>query len=85
MKRIGLAAVLLIALISCNGGANDAKLSTDTTTFPSEQKPASDAKSLGEGTDTTERTPGKYGATPGTPSSARTSTPGNQGRDTVRQ
>ena len=85
MKKIGLAAVLFMALTSCGGGADDAKLNTDTTTFPSEQKSTSDAKSLGEGNDTTDRTPGKYGATPGSPSSARSTTPGNQNRDTVRQ
>jgi len=85
MKKIGLAGVLFIALASCNGGATDGKASTDTTTFPSEQRHDTGAQSLGGGTDTTERTPGTYGATPGSPSSSRSTTPGNKNRDTVRQ
>ncbi len=85
MKKIGLVAVLFIAFTSCTGGANDTKQGTDTTTFPSEQKPTSDAKSIGENNDTTERTPGVYGATPGSPRSSRSTTPGNQSGDSVLQ
>ena len=85
MKRIGsLALGAMIFLMSC-GGATDGKLSTDTTTFPSQQKPMTDTASSIQVTDTNNpRTPAPNGA-PGSSPETRKSTPGMGGQDTTKK
>lgn len=78
MKKIGLIAVTLMALMSCNGGANDGNPNTDTTTFPSEMKIDTSTTGLGGGTDSNDRVPSSVGSNP-TSSPSRGSTPGNAG------
>ena len=76
MKKIGIMAVAIVALMSCNGGANDGNPNTDTTTFPSEEKLDTSTTGLGGGRDSSDRAPG-MNSTPSS-STSRSTTPGNQ-------
>lgn len=80
MKKTGLIAIIVIALMSCNGGANDGNPNTDTTTFPSETPvpTANDTTGSGSAPDTSDRAPSSVGSNSTAPAS-RSSTPGNRG------
>lgn len=80
MKKTGSIAIIVIALMSCNGGANDGNPNTDTTTFPSETTvpTANDTTGLGSAPDSSDRAPSSIGSTPSAPAS-RSTTPGNRG------
>ena len=77
MKKIGIMAAAIVALMSCNGGANDGNPNTDTTTFPSEEKLDTSTTGLGGGRDSSDRAPSSIGSNSSS-STSRSSTPGNQ-------
>lgn len=84
MKKTGLIAIIVIALMSCNGGANDGNPNTDTTTFPSETTvpTANDTTGLGSAPDTSDRAPATIGSNSPT-NNPNGITTGN--RDSMRQ
>ncbi len=83
MKKTGLAAIAFVLLMGCGGGANDGKLGTDTTTFPShEVKSDTATKGLGDVPDSSDRMPNTMFKN--TSPTTRSTTPGNKGKDSTQ-
>lgn len=78
MKKTGLAAIAFVLLMSCNMGANDGDVDTDTTTFPSETIDRADTTGFSSSPDSNNRILDSLTSNTASPPSSRSTTPGAQ-------